>query len=323
MYRESRLSMSTVLTVLICDSLKPDWDDLFDYADHLAARFDHRLMSPIRRLNENGRARLPEEVLKVVRTSLTIASLSGGAFDPSILPLTALWSFESGGVRPIDDDILEAREKVDFQAVRISEEGLVTIPPDFGLDLGGIAKGAVVDGMAEYLVQRGYSDFLIEAGGDITVSGLKGKKQWVIAIKHPGSSGDFSGVISIGERGKRVSIVTSGDYERFFEYQGQRYHHIIDPHTGFPAEGLASVTVITSSCTVADALATAAFVLGIDKGFDFLEDLPDTEGLLIEDLGGHLSARVTSGFPLSVEELNLNPSIFHKRGRDSSLPGRE
>lgn len=299
--------MSTVLSVTVVGSPKPDWDDLFAFIDQSAELFDYRNQEgPIGQLNTTGTSELPEAVLEVLRISIRIASASGGAFDPTILPLTSLWPFDGGGKLPDSQEISRAKERVNFQEIRIGEDGLVALPSDFGLDLGGIAKGAVVDGLAEYLKQRGYINFLIDAGGDIVVSGVKGDRPWKVGIRHPRKKEEIIAVLSIGDKGRATAVVTSGDYERFFELDGRRYHHILDPETGYPAEGLISVTVIASSCTEADALATAAFVLGLKQGLSFLEKEAGTEGLLIAENGDNLCAAATSGFPIPASELNLD-----------------
>ncbi len=299
--------MSTTLTVLVSGRPRPDWPALFDLAVSKARQFDHRYPdSPIGELNREGRGKPPREVLEVLLSARAVAERSGGAFDPTILPLTALWSFDSGGRLPAEQEIAGARRRVDYSRLVIGPDGEVSLPRDFGLDLGGIAKGAVVDLLGGYLLRQGYEDFLIDAGGDILVCGLKGgTTPWRVAIRHPRNNQAVIGVLTSGEKGKLLAIATSGDYERFFEQGGVRYHHILDPRTGYPARGLASVTVIAPSCAAADALATAAFVLGPDEGQRLLEERPDTEGLLITERNGRLEARGTAGFPLSVEALQI------------------
>jgi thiamine biosynthesis lipoprotein len=126
-----------------------------------------------------------------------------------------------------------------------------------------------------------------------------------VAIRHPRRGQEFLGVLRLGGPGRKLAVVTSGDYERTFERDGRRYHHILDPATGYPARGLVSVTVIAPTCTEADALSTAAFVLGPERGLALLESRPGVEGLLIAERAGRLEARRTSGFPLKLEELNL------------------
>jgi thiamine biosynthesis lipoprotein len=260
LYRESRLAMSTTLTVVASSRSAPEWDPLFEAADHRAWEFDHRYPdSPLGELNRRGSAVLPPEVYSVVSEAVVIATLSDGAFDPTILPLTSLWSFDTGGRLPDPAEIREALPRVDYRRIDLEPQGRVSLPSGFGLDLGGIAKGAVVDLLAALL--------------DV--------------------------------KGEKLAVVTSGDYERYFEKNGRRYHHILDPRTGYPAEGLVSVTVIAPSCTMADGLATAVFVLGARRGLALLESLPGAEGLVLSEAPGGLSAAVTSGFPLSVDQLSL------------------
>lgn len=305
-HRETRFSMSTTLTVLVSSHRPPDWQDLFDFADRKAWEFDHRQKdSSIGKLNREGGGKPPAEVLEVLKTGQRIAVLSEGAFDPTILALTDLWAFDRGGALPTDEQIEQARRRVDFSKIVIDKDGMVRIPEGFGLDLGGIAKGAVVDLISDYLYERGFKNFLIDAGGDILVSGVKqGETPWRIAVRHPRESQAVLGVISLGEKDSRIAVVTSGDYERFFESGGKRYHHILDPHSGYPAEQVASVTVIAPSCEVADALSTAAFVLGPEGGLKLLEEFPAAEGLLIAEEDGNLTAWKTKGFPIDLDWLH-------------------
>jgi thiamine biosynthesis lipoprotein len=306
-HRQTRFAMSTTLTVLVSASREPNWQELFDFADRKAWQFDHRREEgAVAALNRAGVASLPGEVLAVLETARTVAAASGGAFDPTILALTELWSFDTGGRLPTGPQIEQARSRVDYSRVAIGSDGRVVLPEGFGFDLGGIAKGAVVDLTAEYLLDRGYEDFLIDAGGDILVSGLKqGRTPWRIAIRHPRDSQAVLGVLDMGKRGERIAVVTSGDYERYFEQEGKRYHHILDPRSGYPADQLASVTVIAPTCALADALSTAAFVLGPQEGLELLDEFPDAEGLLIAERQGELVAWKTDGFPLELDSLDL------------------
>jgi thiamine biosynthesis lipoprotein len=277
------------------------------YTDREAALFDWRnAEGPVGRLNRGQAVVPPPEVASSLAAALEVASATGGAFDPTILPLVRLWSFDTGGRLPPPADIREARRKVDWRRVSLDEQGRYRLPEGFGLDLGGIAQGAVVDLLGAWLEQRGFGRYLIEASGDILIAGVKARRRpWTVAIRHPRRGQEFVGILKLGEPGRKLAVVTSGDYERFFELGGRRYHHILDPAAGYPAMGLVSVTVIAPTCTEADALSTAAFVLGPERGFNLLESRPGVEGLLIAESDGRLEARVTSGFPLRVEELHL------------------
>lgn len=308
LHRETRLAMATTLTVAVSKRGQPEWDPLFAAADRLAWQFDHRYPdSPVGELNGRGSSRPGPEVAAVLREALEIADASAGAFDPTILPLTALWSFDTGGRLPAPEEIRQALERVGYTRLEVDPSGAVSLPEGYALDLGGIAKGAVVDLLGRALRERVGPDFLIDAGGDILLSGLKeGRKPWVIAIRHPRRPNGFAGKLSLGVREGTIAVVTSGDYERYFEREGRRYHHILDPRTGYPAEGPASVTVIAPTCARADALATAAFVLGAERGLLLLEQSEEVEGLILDEVEGRLTALVTSGFPLPVEELTLD-----------------
>jgi thiamine biosynthesis lipoprotein len=299
--------MSSPLNLLVVGRARPDWDELMAYTDREAALFDWRHPEgPVGRLNAGEALVPPPEVAAALALGLEVASASGGAFDPTVLPLVLLWSFDSGGRLPPAADIQRSLRRVGWRRVSLDGEGRCRLPDGFGLDLGGIAQGAVVDLLGAWLEQRGFRRYLVEASGDILVAGTKGRREpWSVAIRHPRRSQEFVGILKLGEAGRKIAIVTSGDYERFFEQGGKRYHHILDPATGYPAMGLVSVTVIAPTCTEADALSTAAFVLGSERGLSLLEDRPGVEGLLIAERDGKLEARVTSGFPLKLEELRL------------------
>jgi thiamine biosynthesis lipoprotein len=305
--KHSGLAMTSPLNLLVAGRAAPDWEALMAYTDREASLFDWRVPdSPVGRLNSGQALVPPPEVAAALAVALEVASASGGAFDPTILPLVWLWSFDTGGRLPPAEDIRKARSRVDWRRVSLDEEGRYRLPEGFALDLGGIAQGAVVDLLGAWLEQRGFRRYLVEASGDILIAGTKaGREPWSVAIRHPRRQLEFMGILKLGQPGRKLALVTSGDYERVFEQDGRRYHHLLDPATGYPAEGLASVTVIAPTCTEADALSTAAFVLGAERGWRLLEDRPGVEGLLVSEREGRLEARVTSGFPLKLEDLRL------------------
>ena len=158
------------------------------------------------------------------------------------------------------------------------------------LDLGGVAKGYAVDEAVRVLKEGGIRSGIVNAGGDLRSFGLKpGGKRWKIGVQHPENPQEMSGVLEVGE----ISVATSGDYQRYFEVDDIRYHHILDPATGYPARsGLKGTTVFAPDCATADALATAAFVLGPVKGIELLQKWEGAEGVLITEDGTILT---TSG----------------------------
>ncbi|MBN2439801.1 MAG: FAD:protein FMN transferase [Spirochaetales bacterium] len=286
------------VSIIIYGDQTPDWDKIFKVLASTSRLYDHRIQgSPVNTLNTTHRTKVPDKVYTLLALGLDIAEQSNGAFDITVLPLTRLWNFDNTPRLPSQREISGVLGFVDYTKVSLPEDNRVVIPEKSGIDLGGIAKGAIVDDIADYLESLGYRNFLIEAGGDILVSGLKPPgKQWIVAIIHPRDESTFFGKLAIGKSGKRMAVVTSGDYEQYFERDGKRYHHIIDPHTGYPAENMISVTVIAPTCAEADGLATAVFVLGPEKGLALLEKRKQTEGLLIFNKDGNLESVMTEEF---------------------------
>ncbi|MBN2531968.1 MAG: FAD:protein FMN transferase [Spirochaetales bacterium] len=308
-YSETRLSItgeSTIpVTIIIYTGNQPDWDGIFTFLESRARLYDYRVQgSPVQELNSSFKAQLPEDVFRTLETALDIAEKSRGVFDPTILPLIQLWDFEDSPQLPDPGDISSAKSFVNYTKITLYGNNTVSIPEKYGLDLGGIAKGALVDSLADYFHTLGYENFLIEAGGDIILSGLKpGNEKWIVGIRHPREITSRIGELTLGIPDNRIAIVTSGDYERYFEQDGIRYHHIIDPRTGYPARDAVSVTVIAPNCAIADALATAAFVLGKKEGIAFLEKEKDTEGLIVYEEDGYLKTAMTEGFSLFVNRI--------------------
>ncbi|MBN1525779.1 MAG: FAD:protein FMN transferase [Spirochaetales bacterium] len=291
----------------------PDWDDYYHFAVQKAIIYDHRdKQSPLYRLNNGEKISSVPELAGIIKSSILIAKQSDGAFDPTILPLTSLWAFDKGGRLPTPDEIRAGLQKIGYNKIHLDDSEVIQLPPGIQLDLGGIAKGTIIDEIGDYFDDHGFNNYLIEGGGDIIVKNTKPNGAlWRIALRAPRipgvpfESGKFEkgrlkpiGIVEIGKPGQKIALVTSGDYERVFRESGKIYHHLLDPKTGYPARGTASVTVIASTCEQADALATAAFVKGYDEGLKFLESLPNVEGLLIKDIGnGDVETAKTSGFP--------------------------
>lgn len=249
----------------------------------------HLPESDVSRINQSA-GKMPVEVepetLYVLQKALDMYEKTGGVFDPTVGPLLELWGFgtENPAV-PGSEEISRTLELVDYSAVEIDEEkGTVFLPRQgMKIDLGGIAKGYIVDKGQEVIQRYDVQAAFINAGGDISMSGRKpDEEKWRVAVKNPVDvSGDFADVIEMEEG----SVATSGDYERFFEEDGRVYHHILDPATGYPAEVLSSVTIVAADTLTADALSTGIFVIGLEKGLELLEELDGIEGVLIDKEG--------------------------------------
>jgi thiamine biosynthesis lipoprotein len=242
------------------------------------------------------------ELIELLEKALYYAEMSGGAFDPTVGPLVKLWGIGTDAPRiPSDEEIAEALALVGRRDVEINEaQGTVFLRrKGMALDLGAIAKGYAADEVVRLLAQKGIKMGLIDLGGNIFAYGERRKGQpWRIGVQDPGEQrGAYLGVLELSDK----SVVTSGVYERYFEEGGRRYHHILSTVTGRPAEtGLLSVTIAADSSTDADALSTAAFVLGWEKGRRLIEAVPGAGGIFVfEDLRVRITPGIKDQFSLT------------------------
>lgn len=223
------------------------------------------------------------DLAHVLKTGIEVAKLSGGAFDPTVGALVKLWDVESPEPRvPPVDSIAMALKLVDIGAVKVESTRVSFHKRGIAVDLGGIAKGYAINRGLQLLEGLGIKNALIDAGGDIGIIGERpGGGDWRVGIQHPRNPEKIIGILKMSGG----AVATSGDYQRYFMSRGHRYHHIINPKTGWPATPAVSVTVVAPGAETADALATAAFVMNPKQGLDFLEDLPRVEGVIIYNAG--------------------------------------
>ncbi len=253
--------------------------------------------SPLASLRRGEDADLPYELLQVLSVALDVARKSGGAFDPTMGELVALWGFDRNEPNvPGSFQISEAMGSVGYERLSVDGVRVRVFGKPVWLELGGIAKGYAVDEAVRVLRESGVRAGIVNAGGDLRAFGEKpGGKRWRIGVQDPDDPQGLLGVLSL----KDGSVATSGDYERYFEVDDIRYHHILDPNTGRPSRsGIRSTTVVASECVLADALATAAFVLGPDRGRELFEGQNGVEGILVIEDGQILK---TSGIGSVIE----------------------
>lgn len=250
------------------------------------------LMSPwieksdVFRLNQSSGRKwvdVSPETLYVIKKSIEISKQSNGSFDITLGPLIKLWQkAREKGYPPSEEEIRKGLELVDFRNILIHPEGKILLKKEgMSIDLGGIAKGYAVDRAFEVLKRLGFNNLIINAGGDLKVGGKKFEKPWTIGIQDPRDPEKSIAKISLTEG----TIATSGDYEKYFMYQGKRYHHILNPKNGRPAEGCQSVSVISNEAIFADAMATAIFVLGPEKGYSLCQTTKGMDCLIIDREG--------------------------------------
>lgn len=232
---------------------------------------------------------VPRDLRRVLHRALDVARLTDGAFDPTWAALWGLWDFRAAEPRvPETEEIVRRAALVDWTRVEIDDvAGTVRLAdPGMALGLGGIAKGWALDRAAEELRRRGFSSFLLTAGGQVMAGGRRhtaeGVRAWEVGIRDPrGGPDDFFARVPVTD----ASLSTSGDYESFFVVDGVRYHHILDPRTGRPARGLRSATVVSPDATLADALSTALVVMGADRGMRTVAGMPEVEAVLVDGAG--------------------------------------
>jgi thiamine biosynthesis lipoprotein len=238
------------------------------------------------------------ETLDVIIRALQVGTQTGGAFDITVAPVLSLWGFGTAEENvPAAEELAKALRLVDFRGVRLDEAAGTVFLETRGsqIDLGGIAKGYIVDRAAEFLLEQGITSAYLDAGGDIRVIGEKPDgSPWRIGVRHPRERREIIAIVELRDQ----AIVTSGDYERFFIADGTRYHHIIDPATGYPAQGLVSVTVVAPDALTADALSTAGFVLGLERAMALFESMADVEAIIVSEEG---EVHITSGLQGQVE----------------------
>jgi thiamine biosynthesis lipoprotein len=280
--------MGTVVEITVSASSEREAREAIREAFEEMQRIDdlmssHRPESVVSRVNREGYGRhvvVGNEVFQVIRDAVAIGESSRGAFDITLWPLSQLWGFEKGGKVPRDSEIQGIVDNVGYHHLVLDNNTLSVGLGNavIGIDLGGIAKGWAVDRAIASLQARGVRNAIVDAGGDLRViGGRPGRGTWRIGVQHPRESGQLLMTLDLSD----TAIVTSGDYERFFTEGGVRYHHILDPATGFPARGCQSVTVLAPTAAEADACATAAFVLGPERGLAFLRARPGVRGVIV------------------------------------------
>ena len=245
---------------------------------------------------------LSAETLGVLQLAAEVAAASDGAFDPTVRPLVAAWGFGAGarvpGQGPEGEELAALRARVGFGLLELDAATGTARKrnPELELDLSSVAKGFGVDQVARALLQLGYSDFLIEVGGEVRAQGERtGGGDWRLAVERPEPDG--RAVFAVVELTDQ-SLATSGDYRSFYEAGGRRLTHIIDPRTAQPiAHDLASVSVVAPSAAVADAWATALMVLGPEAGFAVAERQGLAAYFIVRTRSGAYQSRATESFP--------------------------
>ena len=282
-------AMDTVMTFTV---IHEDGDEIIIDAEQEIRRLENLLSvtienSDVSKLNAAAGKEAVEmhvDTQVLLQTGKTLGEKTGGLFDIAISPIVKAWGFtEAEHLVPTQaelDALLPLTDPTDL----ILDEGKAYLRKEgMAVDLGGIAKGYASDKVAELLKEKGVESAIISLGGNVYGIGTKpGGEKWEVALANPLDANDYCGLISIEDQ----AVVTSGGYQRYFEENGKKYHHIIDPATGYPAEsGLLSVTIISESGTEADVLSTALFVMGLEDAVKYWQENGDFEAIFVTEAG--------------------------------------
>ena len=220
------------------------------------------------------------DTIAILQCAMKISGMTGGAFDVTIAPVSTIWDFTSGKAElPDAEEIARAVELVDYTKITL-DGNTVTLPAGMMIDLGGIAKGYIADRIKMYLEKRGVKHAILSFGGNVVAIGSKPDgTDWKVGIQDiDGKTGEYMMV----SRNSGGSSVTSGIYERGFDLDGVRYHHLLSTETGWPVQNeLAAVTIFSESSMEGDALSTATFVLGTEEGLNLINSLDGIEAVFI------------------------------------------
>lgn len=304
----------TIVTLRVYDDKMTD--EHFAEVEALLKEIDDQMNrqkenSEIDQVNKNAglaAIKVSPQTLMVVQRAVHYASISDSMFDPSIGPLVDLWGIGSERAAiPSEAAIQERKALVNYRDITIDEQNstIKLEKPGMIIDLGAIAKGYAGDVMSNYLKENGMDSAIVDLGGNVLAMGSKpGGADWRIGIQTPEEArGNHLGTLNVSDK----TIVTSGVYERYFEENGKLYHHILDRTTGYPVDkDLLSVTVVTDVSMNADAMSTAAFALGVEKGKAFIESQENAEAIFVTtDKDVYLTSGLVNKFQLTNEGYQL------------------
>lgn len=258
-------------------------DTVFDEMERI-----NQLMSPyiesseLTRINQKAGKRavaISDEMFSLLETAQSFSELTQGAFDVTFASVGYLYDYRKG-LKPDEKQLATLTEAIDYRWIELNstDKTIKFLHPNVKVDLGGIAKGHAVDNAIALLRQMGIKHALVTAGGDTKLLGDRRGREWLVGIRDPRDATKQAVMLPLSN----TAMSTSGDYERYFEQDGERYHHILSPQTGRSVDGVQSVSIISDSSTHNDALSTAVFVLGVEQGLALINKVPDTDAIILD-----------------------------------------
>jgi thiamine biosynthesis lipoprotein len=283
--------MDTVITLKIYDKQE---EKILDEAINRLKEIEDKMSttietSDVSQINKNAGikpVKVHDDVYYVIQQAKHFAIISNGAYEPTIGPLVELWNITGTSEKerdtiPSQEEIQEKMALVNYNDLELMEDNFVYLKrKGMKIDLGGIVKGYAADEMKRIFAEKGVNSAIIDLGGNVYALGEKENgNPWKIGIQDPFDvTGSYIGILNIKDK----SIVTSGDYERYFKYKGEKYHHIINSKTGYPSKNeVSGISIVSNKSIDGDALSTALFVLGVDEGSKLVNKLEDIDAIFI------------------------------------------
>ena len=291
---KTAFKLNTMVTITLYDSTSEEiLDGAFAVCDKYENIYSRTLeTSELYKLNNRTLEKkegtkdsyyVSDELEDILKYGLQYSDLSSGKFDITIEPISSLWEFTSAEPFVPDKEIIESNlGYIDYKNLEVNDNVVTFHKENMGIDLGAIAKGYIADRIKDYLISEGVSSAMINLGGNVLCVGSKTEKEpFRIGIQKPFA--DRNEIVATMEL-RDVSVVSSGIYERSFTEDSKLYHHILNPSTGYPYDnGLISVTIISEKSVDGDGLSTSCFALGLEKGLELINSLPDTYAVFITD----------------------------------------
>ncbi len=308
-------AMDTVMSLTVYGpeanaALKAAAAKIYELDDRLSAT---KKDSEVSKLNASAGsyAAVSETLMEQLKTSLEVSKRSGGAYDISIRPLVSLWGFDTSSAHvPPASEIASAIKLVDYRKIELSGSA-VRLGEGTQITLASIAKGYTSQTLINLFREMGVKSAVVSLGGNVQALGTKpdGSK-WRVGIQDPKNPSGLVGILETAD----TAVVTSGGYQRYFDENGKRYHHILDPKTGYPAQsGLTSVTIVCPDGALADALSTALFVLGKDRAAEYWRTYGGFEAIFITDDGNAYATEGIKG-AFSLRETSYRLGFISKSG---------
>ncbi len=294
--KETRFALGTFVTIDIQERNRHNnaiIDSAFTLIQTLEKQFSLTyLRSETNKINIcKDSIHISEDMQDLLQIAHQTSKETEGAFDVTVGKIIYMYDFVDE-IMPTAEEIDSALFFVGHEKIVCNNDNFIKDDPEIFIDLGGIAKGFIVDKAIRYIIENGINYAAINAGGDLFVLSNPETETWKIGIQHPRNQSALFGSIEVKDR----AVVTSGDYEQFFIKEGKRIHHIIDPKTGLPSYNSVSVTVIARNATIADALCTALFVIGPNLGIKLVDQKVDIEALIIFEQDGELCYVISDNF---------------------------